>query len=178
MISKSHRCPNRVGQARAPRTPVQGWNDRAAKAERRELSAATEVSSLVGRLPKVSWRSTLGSSTAQLKSVLEPSVRIISRRQRRIRQCDLDWRVNPVWSVRLCRTRRRLIPSRRRPGLPGAQSIAYRTTNSLCVRGNLASSAERETLGQPTSPATSRSRGRAAVVVRARESRVHGEGRQ
>jgi hypothetical protein len=178
MISKTHRCPNRVGQARAPRTPVKGWNDRAAKAERRELSATTDLTSLVGRLPKVPGRSTRGSSTTQLKSVLEPSVRRNSRRQRRIRQCDLDWRVNPVWSVRLRRARRRLIPSRRRPGLPGAQSIAYRTTNPFCVRGNLASSAGHETPGKPPSPVMTRPRGRASVVVRARESRVHGEGRQ
>src|SRR5262249_59059586 len=43
---------------------------------------------------------------------------------------------------------------------------------------NLDSSAEPAKLSKPPSPVMSRTRGGASVVVRARESRAHGEGRQ
>src|SRR5260370_37855228 len=43
---------------------------------------------------------------------------------------------------------------------------------------NLQPSARKEPPGKPPSPVTSRRRGGASVVVRARESRVHGEGGQ
>ena len=65
-----------------------------------------------------------------------------------------------------------------RPELQGAQLTTYRTKGLLRERKNLEPSAGIETPGKPPSPAMSRSRGGAFVVVRARESRVHGEGRQ
>lgn len=62
--------------------------------------------------------------------------------------------------------------------LPGVQSSTYRTKGLSFEHGNLDPSAEPAKLGKPTSPATSRAGGGVSVVVRARESRVHGEGRQ
>jgi hypothetical protein len=86
------------------------------------------------------------------------------------------------WALDLERRPRRrvvrLILNRRRPVLPGAKLITYRTKGSLQEHENLVPSAGSETPGKPTSPTTSRPRGGASVVVRARESRVHGEGRQ
>jgi len=65
-----------------------------------------------------------------------------------------------------------------RPELPGAQLTTYRTKGLLQERKNLEPSAGSETPGKPPSPAMSRPRGGAFVVVRARESRAHGEGWQ
>ena len=48
----------------------------------------------------------------------------------------------------------------------------------LGEHGNLELSAGPETAGKPPSPAMSQTRGGAFVVVGARESRAHGEGRQ
>ena len=62
--------------------------------------------------------------------------------------------------------------------LPGAQPSTYRTKGSSFEHGNLDPSAGQAKSGKPTGLATSRMRGGASVVVRARESRVHGEGRQ
>ena len=72
----------------------------------------------------------------------------------------------------------RLVLNRRRPGLPGEKLITYRIKGPSHEHGNLQSSAGDETSGKPPSPAMSRRRGGAFVVVRARESRAHGEGRQ
>ena len=69
-------------------------------------------------------------------------------------------------------------PSRPRPELPGIKLSTYRIKGSPHEHGNLLSSADPETAGKPPSPATSRLRGGAFVVVGTRESRVHGEGRQ
>jgi hypothetical protein len=66
----------------------------------------------------------------------------------------------------------------RRSALPGVQPTTYHTTGSSCEHGNLEPSAEPAKSGKPTGPAMSRPRGGASVVVRARESRAHGEGRQ
>jgi hypothetical protein len=62
--------------------------------------------------------------------------------------------------------------------LPGVQSFAYRTKGFSVEHGNLDPSAGSAKPSKPTSPATSRTRGGVSVVVRARESRAHGEGRQ
>lgn len=62
--------------------------------------------------------------------------------------------------------------------LSGVQLSAYRTTGSSCEHGNLEPSAGPAKPGKPPSPVTFRSRGGASAVVRARESRAHGEGRQ
>jgi hypothetical protein len=62
--------------------------------------------------------------------------------------------------------------------LPGVQSSTYHTKGSFFEHGNPDSSAEHAKLGKPTGLAMSRAGGGAFVVVRARESRVHGEGRQ
>ena len=69
-------------------------------------------------------------------------------------------------------------PSRPEPELPGIKLSTYRIKGSLREHGNLLSSADAETVSKPPSPAMSRLRGGAFVVVGARESRVHGEGRQ
>ena len=68
--------------------------------------------------------------------------------------------------------------SERQPVLPGVESATYSTKGSSFEHGNLDSSAGKANPGKLTGPATSRTRGGVSVVVRARESRVHGEGRQ
>ena len=65
-----------------------------------------------------------------------------------------------------------------RSALPGVQPSTYRTTGSSCEHGNPDPSAGPAKSGKPTGPATSRTGGGASVVVGARESRAHGEGRQ
>jgi hypothetical protein len=62
--------------------------------------------------------------------------------------------------------------------LPGVQSSTYRTKGLSFEHGNPNPSAGPAKSGKPTGPATSRMGGGASVVVRARESRVHGEGKQ
>jgi hypothetical protein len=71
-----------------------------------------------------------------------------------------------------------LIRLEQRPVLSGEESAVYRTTGSSWEHGNLDRGAEPAKLGKPPRPAMSSTRGRASVVVRTRESRVHGEGRQ
>ena len=133
---------------------------------------ATRHSLHHGETRMVDWPS-------RLKSVSEPSVWIRNRvdidaenavRPGSSSSCDLERRP--------CRRVVRLIPIRRRPELPGAQLVTYSTKGLLREHENLEPSAGSETPGKPPSPAMSRSRGGAFVVVRARESRVHGEGRQ
>lgn len=65
-----------------------------------------------------------------------------------------------------------------RSALPGAKPATYRTTGISFEHGNLDRSAELAKLCKLPRPATSPTRGRAFVVVGARESRAHGEGRQ
>ena len=65
-----------------------------------------------------------------------------------------------------------------RSALPGVQLSTYRTKGLSLEHGNLDPSAGRAKSGKPTGPAMFRTRGGASVVVRARESRAHGEGRQ
>ena len=62
--------------------------------------------------------------------------------------------------------------------LPGVQSSAYRTKGFFFEHGNSNPSAGHAKSGKPISPARSRMEDGASVVVRARESRVHREGRQ
>src|SRR5262245_19277634 len=62
-----------------------------------------------------------------------------------------------------------------RSALPGVQSSTYRAKGFSCEHGNLNPSAGHAKPGKPTSPATSRMRGGAFIVVGARESRAHGE---
>ena len=78
----------------------------------------------------------------------------------------------------LITARRSLVPNRERPELPGVKPATYRTKGLPLEHGNLESSVDLETVDQPPSPAASRPRGGAFVVVSARESRVHGKGRQ
>jgi hypothetical protein len=113
---------------------------------------------------------------AQLKSAMEASV----------------WKENSPWrgcslsaaGLRLpaaC-TRYGCAASQSRNGqrsaLPGVQLATYSIKGPISQHGNLDASAVPAMHGKPPSPATSRARGRASVVVRARESRAHGEGRQ
>ena len=115
----------------------------------------------------------------QLKSAYDPSVG---------RDIPLDVEVgnavrsglsrHSIWSAGLASAPPIWSRSDGRPGLPGAELITYRTKGLRRERKNLEPSAGSETPGKPPSPAMSRSRGGAFVVVRARESRAHGEGRQ
>ena len=66
----------------------------------------------------------------------------------------------------------------RQSALPGVESVTYSTKGPSFEHGNLDSSAGKANPGKLTGPATSRARGGVSVVVRARESRAHGEGRQ
>ena len=83
-----------------------------------------------------------------------------------------------IWSVGVAGAPPVWFRSDGRPGLPGEKLTTYRTKGLLQERKNLEPSAGSETPGKPPSPAMSRPRGGAFVVVRARESRAHGEGRQ
>jgi len=95
------------------------------------------------------------------------------------------WDAARAWStqverlgVPLTRYAAGLIRVGRWSALPGAKPATYRTTGTSCEHGNLDRSAEPAKLCKLPRPATSPTRGRAFVVVGARESRAHGEGRQ
>lgn len=62
--------------------------------------------------------------------------------------------------------------------LPGVELPTYRTKGYSSEHENLDPSAEHAKHGKPPGLAMSRTRGGASVVVRARESRAHGEGKQ
>jgi hypothetical protein len=62
--------------------------------------------------------------------------------------------------------------------LPAAEPATYRTEGASWEHVNLDRSAEPAKPGKLPRPATSPTRGRASAVVRARESRAHGDGRQ
>jgi len=62
--------------------------------------------------------------------------------------------------------------------LTGAKSTTYRTMGSSFEHGNSESSAGAANSGWPPSPVMSRPEDGVLVVVRARESRAHGEGGQ
>jgi hypothetical protein len=61
-----------------------------------------------------------------------------------------------------------------RSALPGAKPTTYRTMGCIREHGNLDPSADVNSVGKPTGPARSRTRGGASVVVGARESRGRG----
>ena len=93
--------------------------------------------------------------------------------------CSVNRTVLVEWSGVASRTsRRHHTPSRWRPGLPGTKLSTYRIKGSPREHGNLMSSAGPETASKPPSPARSRLRGGAFVVVGVREIRAQGEGRQ
>jgi hypothetical protein len=118
------------------------------------------------------------SMARRLKSVLEASVRRSIRLVREM-QRDLDRLLRTVWSARACA--RRVdgpIPIRPRPELPGVKLTTYNTAGFPRERGNRHPSVRGCFPGKPPSPVMSRRRDGAVVVVRARESRVHGEGPQ
>jgi hypothetical protein len=87
------------------------------------------------------------------------------------RSGEVDW---------VCRssTRHHPKPSWVGSALPGIEPTAYRIESTSREHGNLDRSVEQAMLDKLPSPVTSSTRGRASVVVRARESRAHGEGRQ
>lgn len=62
--------------------------------------------------------------------------------------------------------------------LPGVELTTYSTEGYSSEHENLDPNAEHAMHGKPPGLATFRARGGASVVVRARESRVHGEGKQ
>ena len=113
---------------------------------------------------------------AQLKSVMEASVR---SRNRHVRKRSLSLVVNlQRLGVSAMGTLPALSRNGRQSALSGVQPTTYHTTGSSCEHGNLESSAGPAKSGKPPGPATSRPRDGASVVVRARESRAHGEGGQ
>lgn len=65
-----------------------------------------------------------------------------------------------------------------RSELPGVQPSTYSTMGLSFEHGNPGPSAGPAKSGEPTGQVTSRTGGGALVVVRARESRAHGEGGQ
>jgi RNA-directed DNA polymerase len=110
------------------------------------------------------------------KSVLEPSVRKDTPRSAGKRSepgCELE-------ATGYARQGRAASESRSgKPSVsPGAKPTTYHTTGRSSEHGNLDSSATAKSGGKPPGPAKSRAGGGASVVVRARESREHGEGRQ
>jgi hypothetical protein len=68
--------------------------------------------------------------------------------------------------------------SERQSELPGAESATYRTKGPSFEHENPDSSAGNANPGKLSGPVMSRAGGGVSVVVRARESRAHGEGRQ
>jgi hypothetical protein len=116
-------------------------------------------------------------SNSRLKTVLESSVRSKTSRVRASMQPALG----RYFSMTGCAHLGHAAATSRfgaRSVLPGVQPFTYRTTGFFLEHGNLDPSAEPAKLGKPTSPAMSRTGGGVSVVVRAREIRVHGEGRQ
>jgi hypothetical protein len=111
-----------------------------------------------------------------LKSVLESSVRNIVRRfAARCSQSLVDF----YTSTGYVRDGRATVTPRN-DGSPCCQGYSWSpNAPRVCPseHENLDSSAEHAKLGKLPSPATSRTRGGAFVVVGARESRAHGEGR-
>ena len=112
----------------------------------------------------------------QLKTVMEPSVRSKNSQLRVCSQCLVA-----IFSVTGC-TRYGYAAAISRFGarsvLPGAQPSTYRTAGFSCEHGNPDPSAGHAKPGKPTGLVMSRTGGGASVVVRARESRAQGEGRQ
>jgi len=111
-----------------------------------------------------------------LKTMMESSVRSKDSRKR-----EMQPALGRYFSMTGCARHGYAAATSRfgaRSVLPGVQSSTYRTKGLSLEHGNLDPSAEPAKLGKPTSPATSRTGGGVSVVVRARESRAHGEGRQ
>ena len=151
MSSRTHHRPGRAGCVRAPRTPLR-LDGRAARAEWREMLAATDAGLSSASYHRCHGETRVGGRPRRLKSVLEASVRITVRRPWRRMQCDLDRLCRAIWSDRSSRPRRRLAPKRRRSELPGVQLITYRTAGPLREHGNLEPSAEREDVRQAAKP--------------------------
>jgi hypothetical protein len=117
-----------------------------------------------------------GGKFPQLKTVMEASVwsknSLLARMQPALGRCfSMTECARHGYAAALSRFGARSV-------LPGVQPSTYRTKGSSFEHGNLDPSAGQAKSGEPTGLATSRMRGGASVVVRARESRVHGEGRQ
>jgi hypothetical protein len=112
----------------------------------------------------------------RLKTAMEPSVRSKPSRNARTQP-----ELGSFFSMTGCARNGHAAAKSRlgeRSALPGAQPSTYRTKGLSFEHGNLDSSAGPAKSGKPTGQAMSRTRGGASVVVRARESRAHGEGRQ
>jgi len=100
------------------------------------------------------------------------------RRSARTAAAARAWSSNPAdWVYRVWYAADRVRVDQR-SALPGAEPATYRTKGASWEHGNLDRSAGPAKPGKLPRPATSPTRGRASVVVRARESRAHGDGRQ
>lgn len=93
-------------------------------------------------------------------------------------QPELSRYIAGDWVYRTMRYAADRVRVDRRSALSGAEPATYRTKGASCEHGNLDRSARPAKPGKLPRPATSPTGGRASVVVRARESRAHGEGRQ
>ena len=113
-----------------------------------------------------------------MKLVFETSVRTVNGDPRGSLPQPEPGRYTPVDWVYRMRYAADRIRVDRRSALPGAKPATYRTEGTSWEHENLDRSAGPAKLGKLTRPATSPTRGRASVVVRARESRAHGDGRQ
>jgi hypothetical protein len=113
----------------------------------------------------------------QLKAAMESSVRSKSSRVSR----EMQPALGRLFSMTGCARYGYAAATSRfgvRSVLPGVQPSTYRTMGFSWEHGNPDPSAGSAKLGKPIGPVTSRTGGGAFVVVRARESRAHGEGRQ
>jgi hypothetical protein len=111
-----------------------------------------------------------------VKSMLEPSVRNNDSHQGECRPSP----VGPLGPTGYTRYGCAAVLSRfdRRSALPGAKSVTYRTKGLNFEHENPEPSADPSETGKPSSLVMSWAGGGALVVVRARESRAHGEGEQ
>jgi hypothetical protein len=172
MAKRSHPRPGRAGCRRGLRTsPAVGPG---ACIRRAALNVHDD-----GQPSEMGYRRCHGEGGAGdrppiLKPMLEASVRKESPRERERCQTPVGF-CSPTGCARYGRAAARSRVGRQSVQ-PGVKSDTYSTKGNSTEHGNLAWSAR--LAGWPPSPAILQAGGGAFVVVRARESRVHGEGRQ
>lgn len=173
MFPRWHPCPGQAGYRRGPRTSprLERWP---ATAERPEVPAADRMASRRATAGAMVKRS--DGLFAQLKSAREASVRKENSPRRGCRLSAAGLSLPAACTRHGCAA----FQSRneQRSARPGVKLATYSTKGPISQHGNLDVSAMHAKHGKPSSPATSHARGRASIVVRARESRARGEGRQ
>ena len=148
-------------------------NSRTARTAREDASAHSETG-----YRRSHGENHMDDCPCNLKSALEPSVWTVASLPSASMPsepgclCYHDW-VCPEVDTPFSRSR-----IGRRSARPGAKPTTYRFVGFSFEHGNLNWSAGDANLGKLPSPAMSPMRGGVSIVVGARESRVHGEGRQ